>query len=163
MKTMNLRRVMLCSLACALLMAGDAYAQAYPSKPIRIIAPSPPGGPVDVLARLVGDSMAQGLGQTVVVENRPGAGAIIGSRAVASAEPDGYTLLLGASGSLAVTPALFKNAGYDPVKSFAPIAAVSQGALLLAVTPSLPVRPWRSWSPTPRPIRASSTTARASA
>jgi tripartite-type tricarboxylate transporter receptor subunit TctC len=137
---MNLRHTVLCSLACALLMAGDAHAQAYPSKPIRMIAPTAPGGPVDVLARLVGDSMAQGLGQTVVVENRPGAGAIVGSRAVASAEPDGYTLLLGASGSLAVTPALFKNAGYDPVKSFAPVAAVSQGALVLAVTPSLPVK-----------------------
>jgi tripartite-type tricarboxylate transporter receptor subunit TctC len=138
---MNLRRAVLSTLACAALLAAvDAQAQSYPTKPIRMIVPSLPGGPVDVMARLVGDRMAQGLGQAVVIENRSGAGAIIGSRAVASAEADGYTLLLGASGSLAVTPALYKNAGYDPVKSFAPIGAVSQGVLVLAVTPSLPVK-----------------------
>ena len=75
-----------------------------------------------------------------MIENRPGAGAVIGSRAVASAEADGYTLLFTANSSLVVTPALYKNAGYDPVKSFAPVAAVSTGALVLAVTPSLPVK-----------------------
>jgi tripartite-type tricarboxylate transporter receptor subunit TctC len=137
---MSMARLVWGSLACVLLVAGDARAQAYPSKPIRIIAPSPPGGPLDVIARLVGDRMAQGLGQTVVVENRTGAGAIAGSRAVASAEPDGYTLLLGSSGSLAVTPALYKNAGYDPVNSFAPVAAVSEGPLLLATHPSVPAK-----------------------
>jgi tripartite-type tricarboxylate transporter receptor subunit TctC len=135
-------------ISCALLTGANAHAQNFPSKPIRIIAPSPPGGPVDVMARLVADHMTQALGQTVtqalgqtvIVENRTGAGAIVGSRAVASAEPDGYTLLLGASGSLAVTPALYKNAGYDPVKSFAPVAAVSQGPLVLAVNPSVPAK-----------------------
>jgi len=134
------RRVVLCALACIVVLGADAGAQPYPSKPIRLIVPFPPGGPIDVMGRLVGDGMAQGLKQTVVIENRPGAGAVIGSKAVASAEPDGYTLLFGSSGSLAVTPALFKNAGYDPVKSFAPVAAVAEGPLVLAVNPSLPAK-----------------------
>ena len=119
---------------------GAASAQSYPSKPIKMIVPFPPGGPIDVMGRLVGDRMSAALGQNVIIENRPGAGATIGSRAVASAEPDGYTLLFGSSGSLAVTPALYKNAGYDPIKSFVPIAMVSSGALLLAVHPGLPAR-----------------------
>jgi tripartite-type tricarboxylate transporter receptor subunit TctC len=136
------KRTLLCALACAaaLLAAADARSQTYPSKPIRMIVPFPPGGPIDVMGRLVGDRLSQGLGQTVVIENRPGAGATIGSKAVASAEPDGYTLLFGSSGSLAVTPALYKNAGYDPVKSFAPVAAVSVGPLVLAVNPSVPAK-----------------------
>ncbi len=135
------KRAVLYALACiALLAAPDADAQTYPTKPVRMIVPFPPGGPIDVMARLVGDRMAQGLGQTVVIENRPGAGATMGSKAVASAEADGYTLLFGSSGSLAVTPALLKNAGYDPVKSFAPVAAVAEGTLLLATNPSVPAK-----------------------
>ena len=131
------KRTLLCALACAavLLAAADARAQSYPVKPIRMIVPFPPGGPIDVMGRITGDRLSQGVGQTVVIENRPGAGAVIGSRAVATAEPDGYTLLFGSSGSLAVTPALYKNAGYDPVKSFAPVAAVAEGPLVLAVHP----------------------------
>jgi tripartite-type tricarboxylate transporter receptor subunit TctC len=134
------RRHLLCAMASSVVAAGDASAQTYPARPVRMIVPFPPGGPIDVMGRLVGDRLASGLGQTVVIENRPGAGAAIGSKAAAGAEPDGYTLLFGSSGSLAVTPALYKNAGYDPVKSFAPIAAVAQGPLVLAVTPSLPVK-----------------------
>src|SRR5262245_36834450 len=119
---MVLKRTLLCALACAALFAAtDARSQSYPAKPIRLIVPFPPGGPIDVMGRITGDRLAQGIGQTVVIENRPGAGAMIGSRAVATAEPDGYTLLFGSSGSLAVTPALYKNAGYDPVRSFAPV------------------------------------------
>src|SRR5919106_2340084 len=135
------KRTILCVLACAVLLAAaDAHAQNYPTKPIRMIVPFPPGGPIDVMGRLVGDRLSQGLGQTVVIENRPGAGATIGSKAVASAEADGYTLLFGSSGSLAVTPALYKNAGYDPVKSFAPVAAVSEGTMLLATHPAVPAK-----------------------
>jgi tripartite-type tricarboxylate transporter receptor subunit TctC len=139
------RRMILCALACAaMLAAADAHAQSdptgYPSKPIRMIVPFPPGGPIDVMGRLVGDRLSQGLGQTVVIENRPGAGAVIGSKAAASAEADGYTLLFGSSGSLAVTPALYRNAGYDPVRSFAPVAAVAEGTMLLATHPSLPAK-----------------------
>ena len=136
------KRTVLYALACIalLLTAANATAQPYPNKPIRLIVPFPPGGPIDVMGRLIGDRMTQGLGQTVVIENRPGAGAVIGSRAVASAEPDGYTFLFGSSGSLAVTPALYKNAGYDPVKSFAPVAAVSEGTLVLATHPAVPAK-----------------------
>src|SRR5262245_23517641 len=136
------RRRLLGAIASAvgLLATREAPAQTYPNRPIRMIVPFPPGGPIDVMARLVADRMAPPLGQHIVIENRPGAGAAIGSKAAAGAEPDGYTLLFGSSGSLAVTPALYKNAGYDPVTSFAPIAAVSEGTLVLAVTPSLPVK-----------------------
>jgi tripartite-type tricarboxylate transporter receptor subunit TctC len=134
------RRRFLCTTTAGLLAAGTAQAQSYPTKPVRMIVPFPPGGPIDTMGRLIGDQMSSALGQSVVIENRPGAGATIGSKAVAGADADGYTLLFGSSGSLAVTPALYKNAGYDPVKSFAPVAAVSSGALVLAVTPSLPAK-----------------------
>jgi tripartite-type tricarboxylate transporter receptor subunit TctC len=137
------KRVLLCGLLAAGVVAtaaGPISAQTYPTKPIKMIVPFPPGGPIDVMGRLVADQMTKALGQNVIIENRPGAGATIGSRAVASAAPDGYTLLFGSSGSLAVTPALLTNAGYDPVKSFVPVAAVSQGALLLATNPNLPAK-----------------------
>ena len=139
---MDHKRTLLCALACAavLVAAPDARAQSYPTKPIRMIVPFPPGGPIDVMGRITADRLSQGIGQTVVIENRPGAGAVIGSKTVASAEPDGYTLLFGSSGSLAVTPALYKNAGYDPVRSFAPVAAVAEGPLVLAVHPSVPAK-----------------------
>jgi tripartite-type tricarboxylate transporter receptor subunit TctC len=134
------RRRFLRATAAGLLATGAAQAQTYPAKPVRMIVPFPPGGPIDTMARLVGDQMSTALGQSVVIENRPGAGAMIGSKAAAAADPDGYTLLFGSSGSLAVTPALYKNAGYDPVKSFAPVAAVSSGPLVLVVAPSLPAK-----------------------
>jgi len=118
----------------------NAHAQSYPTKPIRMIVPFPPGGPIDVMARLIGDRMSRALGQQVVIENRPGAAATTGTKVVASADADGYTLLFGSSGSLAVTPALFPNAGYDPVKSFAPVAFVAEGTLLLATNPSVPAK-----------------------
>ncbi len=129
------------ALACLAMLAVDlAQAETYPKRPIRMIVPTVAGSPVDVLARLTGDRIAQALAQPVVIENRPGAGTVLGTKAAASAPPDGYTLLFGASSSLAVAPALQKNAGFDPVKSFVPVASVSQGALVLAVTPSLPVK-----------------------
>lgn len=139
---MSARRILLAALGMALLAvgsAGTATAQPYPNKPIRLIVPFPPGGPIDVTARLTAERLSASLGQPVVVENRPGGGATIGSRAVAAADPDGYTLLFGSSGSLAVAPALQKNPGFDPVTSFTPIGMVSSGPLLLAVHPSLPV------------------------
>jgi tripartite-type tricarboxylate transporter receptor subunit TctC len=135
------KRVILCAVACiGVLAAAAAHAQPYPTKPIRMIVPFPPGGPIDVMARLIGDRMSRALGQQVVIENRPGAAATTGTKVVASADADGYTLLFGSSGSLAVTPALFPNAGYDPVKSFAPVAFVAEGTLLLATNPSVPAK-----------------------
>ena len=96
--------------------ATNLQAQTYPDKPIKLVVPFPPGGPIDTMARLVAQGMSSNLGQQVVVENRPGAGSTIGSKAVASADPDGYTLLFGSSGSLGVAPALYANLGLDPLK-----------------------------------------------
>src|SRR5262245_11404857 len=105
---MRIARILLWAFA-ALAIAPSASAQSYPDRPIKMIVPFPPGGPIDTMGRLVGQQLSAALGQQVVVENRPGAGATLGSKAVAAAEPDGYTLLFGSSGSLAVAPALYPN------------------------------------------------------
>ena len=122
-------------LACA---GAPALAETYPSRPIKLIAPFPPGGPVDVMARLVAQRLTQSFG-TMIVDNRPGAGGTIGSRGAAAAEPDGYTLLFGSSTTLAAGPALYKNIGYDPIKSFTPVAMISSEPFAIVVAPSLPV------------------------
>jgi len=109
--------------AAALL--GPARAQQnYPNRPIRMIVPFPPGGPIDTMARLIGEQLTGSVGQ-VVVENRPGAGSTLGTKYVAAAPPDGYTLMFGSSGSLAVAPALYSSLDVDPRKAFAPIATVA--------------------------------------
>jgi tripartite-type tricarboxylate transporter receptor subunit TctC len=136
-------RALLCALAYAGLAVGmpaTANAQTYPDKPIKLIVPYPPGGPVDAMARFVAQPLSVRLGQSVVVDNRPGAGGTLAARAAASAEPDGYTLLLGSSGSLAIAPALYANLDYNPFKSFAPIATVSSLPNLMVVTPEIPAR-----------------------
>jgi tripartite-type tricarboxylate transporter receptor subunit TctC len=120
------RRQFVLAAASAVGLGTRAHAQApYPTRPIKLIAPFPAGGPVDVMARLIGQQLSIGLGQQVVVENRPGAGSTLAGRAVATADPDGYTLLVGSAASLAIGPTLFSNAGYDPATSFAPVAFVS--------------------------------------
>jgi tripartite-type tricarboxylate transporter receptor subunit TctC len=132
------RRVAICGLvACAL--TGSAAAQSYPDKPIKLIVPYPPGGPIDTTARVVAQQITLRVGQ-VVVENRPGAGATLGARSVATADPDGYTLLFGSSGSLAVAPALYSNAGYDATKSFAPVATVALLPHVFVVGPEVPAK-----------------------
>ncbi|HTZ01873.1 MAG TPA: tripartite tricarboxylate transporter substrate binding protein [Xanthobacteraceae bacterium] len=98
--------------------------QKYPNRPIKMIVPYPPGGPIDTIARFLGEALAKRFGQ-VVVENRPGAGAVVGTKWVAAADPDGYTLLFGSSGSLAVAPALYTTTDVDPRKVFTPVAAVA--------------------------------------
>jgi tripartite-type tricarboxylate transporter receptor subunit TctC len=108
---------------------------------IKLIVPAGPGGPTDILARLIGDRMAAALGQPVVVDNRGGAGGAIAARAVATAEPDGYTLLFGNTATLANIPAVSKSAGYDPTKSFAAVAKVMDSYMLLVVRPDAP---WKS-------------------
>ena len=120
--------------------ATNVQAQTYPDKPIKLVVPFPPGGPIDTMARLVAQGMSSNLGQQVVVENRPGAGSTIGSTAVASADPDGYTLLFGSSGSLGVAPALYTNLGLDPIKSFAPVASVSLLPHVVVVPVSVPAK-----------------------
>ncbi len=115
-----LRVVALAAAVCT--MSGIASAQTYPGKPIRIVVGFAAGGPADVMARLVGQRMASLLGQSIVIDNRPGAGGTIGARAVAEADPDGYTLLLGNTSTLVIGPLIHKNVNYDPVRGFAPIA-----------------------------------------
>lgn len=119
------------------LSVAPAPAQNYPVRPIRLIAPFPAGGPVDVMARLIAQHLSTTVGQ-VVVENRPGAGSTLGAKSVASAEPDGYTLLLGSSASLAIGPALYPSAGYDPIRSFVPIALVSNVPYVMVAAVNAP-------------------------
>jgi tripartite-type tricarboxylate transporter receptor subunit TctC len=121
------------------LAAGPALAQSYPEKPIKLVVPFAPGGPMDVMARLVGQQLQAGLKQPVIVENRAGAGGALGSKAVATAEPDGYTLLWGSSGTLSILPALNANLDYDP-KAFTPVALVSLLPHVMVVPASLPVK-----------------------
>src|SRR5215204_2811220 len=130
----------LVTLGIGLSPAAIALAQPYPARPIKLIVPFPAGGPPDVIARVLADSVGARLGQTIVVENRPGAGATIGTRSVAAAEADGYTLLFASTTSLSIAPALFKAVDYDPVKSFAPVAGVSVGPMVVVVHPSVPAR-----------------------
>ena len=121
-----------------LTMAGPAGAQDYPTKPIRLVVPFAAGGATDVLARLVGERLTASLGQQVVVDNRPGAGGNIGSDIVARAEPDGYTILMGAVGTHAINPSLYPKMPYDPVKDFAPVTLVASVPNVLVVNPEVP-------------------------
>jgi tripartite-type tricarboxylate transporter receptor subunit TctC len=117
--------------------AGGAAAQQYPNKPIKLVVPFPPAGATDVLGRAIAQKMSEGLGQPVVVENRPGAGSTIGSDMVAKATPDGYTLLL-ASGSIAIAANLYSKLSFDVIRSFTPISMVGHVPHMLVVHPSLP-------------------------
>ena len=118
--------------------AGPSASQNYPNQVIKMIVPFPPGGPIDTMARIVAHELSARLGQEVVVDNRPGAGSTLGSKAAAGADPDGYTLLFGSSGSLAVAPALYAN--IDPLKLFAPVASVSLLPHVFVVAPSVPAK-----------------------
>ena len=109
--------------------------QSYPERPIKIVVPFPAGGPTDVAARLVAQSLSSGLGQSVVVENLAGAGGRIGAKAVAGANPDGYTLLLGGTNVNAIIGAVYKNLGFDSINSFAPIAAICVDSMALVISP----------------------------
>jgi tripartite-type tricarboxylate transporter receptor subunit TctC len=120
--------------------AGPAASQDYPNHVIKMIVPFPPGGPIDTMARIVAHELSTRLGQEVVVDNRPGAGSTLGSKAAAGAEPDGYTLLFGSSGSLAVAPALYAKLHIDPLKLFTPVASVSLLPHVLVVGPSVPAK-----------------------
>jgi tripartite-type tricarboxylate transporter receptor subunit TctC len=114
----------------------QAAAQPYPARPIKMIVPFPPGGPVDVAARIVAQQLPRTLGQPVVVENRAGAAGSLGAKAAASAEPDGYTLLCGNISTLVVLPAVTNNRDYDPGKVFAPVAKLTQNYEVLVVHPA---------------------------
>jgi len=119
----------------AALASQPAAAQTYPSKPMRMIVGFAPGGPADVMARLIGQRMSVALGQSVVVDNRAGAGGTIAARAVSESEPDGHTLLLGNTSTLIISPLIYKSIGYDPIKGFTPIARLGTTSNLLIADP----------------------------
>ena len=121
-------------------LARPSAAQDYPSRPISIVLPLAAGSGLDVIARLYGDRLQQALGKPVVIENRPGAAMLIATQAVASAPPDGYSLLVATSSAIAINPVLFKQINYDPVKGFAPISLYVKSPFILVVNPDLPVK-----------------------
>ncbi|MGZ3294714.1 MAG: Bug family tripartite tricarboxylate transporter substrate binding protein, partial [Xanthobacteraceae bacterium] len=124
-----------------LLKGGPALAQtAYPNRIIKMIVPYPAGGTTDFLGRLVADQLQTGLGATVVVENKPGAATSTGAELVARAEPDGYTLLMATSTTLAINKTLYKKLPYDPVKDFTPIALVAAVPFALIINPQIPAK-----------------------
>ena len=127
-------------LAALVLPAQFAIAQAYPVKPVRIVAPSGAGGPVDVICRAVSQALGEVLGQQLVVENRVGAAGLIGTEAVVKSAPDGYTLLFGFSGPLAIVPHLNPNTPYDPQKDLIAISQVAAAPYVLLVHPSVPAK-----------------------
>ena len=130
-----------CTLSVSILAApASAAAQDYPSRPITLIVPYAAGGGNDVMARAAADKMSRTLGQQIVIENRGGAGGSIATRQIAKSAPDGYTLGLGGTGTLAINPSLYAAAGYDPRKDFAPIGLIATSALVVCVHPSLPAR-----------------------
>jgi tripartite-type tricarboxylate transporter receptor subunit TctC len=126
------------SLLSLLALTSAAAAEEYPTRPITLVVPYAAGGGNDIMARTAADKMSPALGQQIVIENRGGAGGSIATRQVAHAAPDGYTLGLGGTGTLAVDPTLYPNAGYDPRKDFAPIGLIGTSALVLVIHPSIP-------------------------
>ncbi len=125
---------------CVFLASTAALAQGYPTKPVRLIVPFPPGGPTDIVGRMVAQKISDGLGQPVVVENRAGAGGTVGSTAAAKSPADGYTLLYGSTSTLAIAPSLYRNLPYDPRSAFAPISLVSSGPIIVAVNAQVPAK-----------------------
>ncbi|HLM11043.1 MAG TPA: tripartite tricarboxylate transporter substrate binding protein [Reyranella sp.] len=138
---MNMRRRAALALALALSGAsGVVWAADYPAKPIKIVVPYAPGGGADSVARIVAKKVGENVGQAIVIENKGGAGAILGTDQVAKAEPDGYTLLLGQSGPISINPAVYKSLPYDPVKDFAPITMTTAYPYVLVVNSELPAK-----------------------
>jgi tripartite-type tricarboxylate transporter receptor subunit TctC len=136
----NMKKLATVAAALALAFATSAMAQAWPSKPLKIIVPYPPGGTSDILARAVGQKLSEEWKQAVIVENKPGATGNIGADFVAKSPADGYTVLLADIGSLAIAPSVVKQLPYDPVKDFAPVVMVAYSPHLLVVHPSVPAK-----------------------
>ena len=135
------RSFALCFLSALFVAPAALAAQgAYPDRPIRLIVPYPPGGNIDITARTIAPGLGENLGVQIVVDNRGGAGGTIGSEAAAKAPPDGYTLLMGSTGTLATAQALYPKLGFDPLNDFAYTSLVSSVALVAEVIPSLPAR-----------------------
>ena len=121
-------------------LASLALAQSFPSKPVKMIVPFPPGGGTDILARPLAQKLSEKWGQPVIIDNRGGAGGNIGVKAAADAEPDGYTIILGVQGTHAVNPSLYANAGFDTLRDFAPITMVANTPNIVVVHPSVPAK-----------------------
>jgi tripartite-type tricarboxylate transporter receptor subunit TctC len=119
---------------------GLARADDYPSRPVKIIVPTVAAGTVDLVTRVMANDLSQNLGNRFFIENRSGAGNTLGSRDVAHSDPDGYTLLMSSASGQVISPLIYKDAGYDPLTSFAPIAPYAEGSVILVVNPSLPFR-----------------------
>jgi tripartite-type tricarboxylate transporter receptor subunit TctC len=143
---MKLRRSLLCGLAATFLLSAAPLALAqpeastYPTKMIRFVVPYPPGGPLDAIARMIAEKMREGLGQQVIVDNRPGAGGNLGADIVAKAAPDGYTIVMGAVATHAINPSLFAKMPYDPVRDFAPVSLVASVPNVLVINPQVAAR-----------------------
>jgi tripartite-type tricarboxylate transporter receptor subunit TctC len=132
-----MQRILRVAIALGFALALDAAAQGYPAKPIRLIVPFPPGGSADILARAIGQKAGEGLGQTLVVENRPGAGTAIGAEALARSAPDGYAVMIGTVSSHAINPALNPKLPFDPVKDFTAVSLVATIPFAMIVHPSV--------------------------
>jgi tripartite-type tricarboxylate transporter receptor subunit TctC len=137
-----IKKVILAATLCAgsMLYAGLSVAQAWPSKPIRMMVPFPPGGSTDIVARIVAQKLSERLGQPIVIENRGGGGGTIGTAAVAKAAPDGYNLTVASTSTHVVAPGVYPKLDYDPVKDFAPVGLMAVSPYLLVVNPALPAR-----------------------
>jgi tripartite-type tricarboxylate transporter receptor subunit TctC len=135
--------IVLCLCCAGLVMPSlgirDVGAQDYPTKPIRFIVPYPPGGPTDVIARLIGQKLYESTGQQIIVDNRGGGASVVGTELAARAAPDGYTMLFGTFG-FAITPALHRDLPYDSLRDFAPVSLMAAGILVLVVHPTMPVK-----------------------
>jgi tripartite-type tricarboxylate transporter receptor subunit TctC len=136
----TLRRAALALALAAHCLAGGALAADYPGKAIKLVVPYAPGGGADSVARIVAKKVSENVGQAIVIENKGGAGSIVGTDIVAKAEPDGYTLLLGQSGPISINPAVYKSLPYDPVKDFAPVTMTTAYPYILVVNSELPAR-----------------------
>ena len=128
-----------CTAALLTLTQGQALAQAYPSKPVKIIVPFGPGGFTDVVARILGVKLGESLGQSVVIENKPGAGSMIGTDQVAKSAPDGHTLVI-VSSTHVISPWIYKNVPYDPIKGFTPITKLVDSPYVLLTNPKVPAK-----------------------
>jgi len=138
MNTPHRTLLTLAVLASAAPQASAQPAAAYPSKPIRLIVALPAGGPTDILARLIAQPLAANIGQPIVIDNRPGAGGNIGAEMVAKSPPDGYTLLMGTSGPLAINASLYSHIGYDPLRDFDPIILAASAPFVIVAHPAVP-------------------------
>ncbi len=126
--------------ACLVLSSGSALAQTYPSKPVRLVVPFAPGGGIDTIARIIGQRLGEALGQSIVIENRPGAGGLIGFESILKAPADGHTLVMGTISTLAVIPATQSKPSYDPLRDYAAVTQIASVPYVIASHPSLPVR-----------------------